>query len=660
MTPTKVERKGLFLHGELDLNDNLTLWAQGSYNASETYNESQPLQSQTNNQFRLFEDNAYLPAGVRTALGTATGTQSFNLTRYSRDMGFNEVDGNVFVTRLSTGLKARINDRWSYDFIVGYQDSHQDLDVRTAIMRNLYAAADAVVNPANNQIVCRSTIYATTTSTTPVANTGMDPGCVPINLFGNGAPSQAAIDFVMGRNTGDIDLKQTTADFNLRGDLGDSVTLGAGPVSFATGLNWRKLTADRTVDPLSAIYKNMTGVRGSPNIDGTYGGYSYYNPSPVTGEVSVKEGYAEFGVPLLKDLPGVQELSTTLAGRLTDYSQSGVENMWKLGLNWTMNDSVRFRATVSKDTRAPSVIELFNTAQVSRGTYTLPPNNRAGAGQNITTGNPNLEPEDAKTFTAGFVFTPASLPGFQASIDWYKINLLGQITAPGGQDIINRCYAGDQEYCAMLTINGQNVTTIASTVTNTDFIAATQANRNETVDNYVSGLDFEVGYRTEIGAGNLNLRLAGLYDLKEHFPDNGCVAGLSGKKTDDLVGAIGACGVNPKIRARLSARYDIGNFGIYVQERYIHSGLRNPNYQTGVDISDNEISAVWYTDMTLNYKLGDLLGGDGELYFNITNLLNKDPPPTNSTGGRSWVDPTEEGLYDVLGRRYVLGARFKW
>jgi outer membrane receptor protein involved in Fe transport len=194
------ERKGLFLHGELDLNDNMTAWAEGSYNASETFNRAQVLQSQTNNQFRIYEDNAYLPAALRTSLGTVTGTQTFNLTRYSRDMGFNEVTGNVFVKRFSTGLKGRFSDRWSYDAILGYQDSHQDLDVRTAIMRNLYAASDAVVNPANGQIVCRSTIYATPTSTTPVAGgTGMDPGCVPVNLFGDGAASAAATNYIMGQ-----------------------------------------------------------------------------------------------------------------------------------------------------------------------------------------------------------------------------------------------------------------------------------------------------------------------------------------------------------------------------------------------------------------------------------------------------------------------------
>jgi iron complex outermembrane recepter protein len=660
--PTTAERKSLFLHGEFDVSDHVTLWAEGGYNASETFNQAQVLQSQTNNQFRIYEDNAFLPAAVKTILVNDPGMDNFTLTRFSRDMGYNEVTGNVFVTRFAAGVKGEINDRWSYDTILGYQDTHQDLDVRTAIMRNIYAAADAVVNPANGQIVCRSTIYATPTSTTPTpGGTGFDPGCVPLNVFGDGSPSQAAINYVMGLNTADIDFKQTTFDVNLRGNFGDDISLGAGPISFATGMNYRRLTAQRTPDPLSAIYKDVATVRGVPNIDGTYGGYSYYNPSPVNGRVSVTEGYVEFGVPLLRDLPGFQELSTTLAGRVTDYSQSGVKNMWKLGLNWTVNDSVRVRGTISADTRAPSVIELFNTAQVTRGTYTLPDSGLQGSGQNITTGNPNLQPEDARTYTAGFVFSPGFLPGFQASLDWYKIQLLGSIEAPGGQQVIDECYAGNLEFCSFLNINGVQGSSPSSVtgLTSTDFIAATLANRNLPADLFTSGLDFDMAYKTAAGPGDLNLRLTGLYLLDRYDPTNGCATGSLGH-ADDLVGAIGDCGLHPKIRARLSAKYDIGRFGMYVQERYIDKGKRNPNYVTGVDISDNEIPATWYTDLTFTYELPTLRGGEGEVYFNITNALDKDPPPTNSGRGRSWVDPTEQSLYDLLGRRYVLGARYKW
>lgn len=153
--------------------------------------------------------------------------------------------------------------------------------------------------------------------------------------------------------------------------------------------------------------------------------------------------------------------------------------------------------------------------------------------------------------------------------------------------------------------------------------------------------------------------MTGNYALKDYDADAGCAIGAAGRTTD-FVGAIGACGINPKIRARVSANYDIGRFGIYVQERYIDKGVLNPNYVTGIDISDNDIPAYWYTDMTLSYELPQLSGGDGEVYLNVTNLFDKEPPATNSTAGRSWIEPTETELYDALGQRFTLGVRYRW
>jgi outer membrane receptor protein involved in Fe transport len=381
--------------------------------------------------------------------------------------------------------------------------------------------------------------------------------------------------------------------------------------------------------------------------------------------VSVTEGYLEIGVPLLKDKPLFQELSTTFAGRVTDYSQSGVVETWKAGINWTINDDLRFRGTMSSDIRAPTVIELFNTAQVSRGTYTLPastaPVRITGAGQNVSIGNPNLSPEEARTYVAGAVFSPRFIPGFQASVDWYKIKLLGSIESTNGQQSIDRCYAGDQTYCALLKVNGTQKITTTVGLTAGDFIEATQALLNQPSQQSTTGVDFEGAYRTGILGGNLNLRLTGTRLLTWFDPNNGCAAGANGS-TKDFVGAAGACGTYPKLTMRGSANYTVGRWGLYVQERFISAAQRNPNYVTGVDISNNDIPAFWYTDATVQFDVGAWKGGSGQLYFTVQNLFDKDPPNTNSTAGRSWVDPTTGavGLYDPLGQRYVAGLRYKF
>ena len=67
--------------------------------------------------------------------------------------------------------------------------------------------------------------------------------------------------------------------------------------------------------------------------------------APVDAENHVYEGALEFNIPLLKDVPGFQDLSTNLADRYTKYSTFDAVESWKIGLNWQIVDSLRFRST---------------------------------------------------------------------------------------------------------------------------------------------------------------------------------------------------------------------------------------------------------------------------------------------------------------------------
>jgi outer membrane receptor protein involved in Fe transport len=332
--------------------------------------------------------------------------------------------------------------------------------------------------------------------------------------------------------------------------------------------------------------------------------------------------------------------------------------MWKLGLNWTVNDSLRFRGTVSADTRAPSVLDLFNTATVTQGRNTVPystsPVGIRSSGQNITTGNPDLKPEHARTYTTGIVLSPSFVPSFQASVDWYKIKIVDQIGGAG--NLIDNCYFGDQEACKGILVNGQPVTTTTG-ITAADFVVVTSKPINTPSGVTTSGLDFATAYTHAAGPGKLGLRLNGVYLLKVENPNSGCATGTLGTTTE-FVGSIG-CGNAPRISGRLQANYDIGRFGVGVTQRYIDKGVINPNFVAGVDITFNDVPAIWYTDLNFNYDAGSWFGGKGSAFLNVTNAFNRDPPVTTQSS-RSWIVPTDFGAYDVQGRRYTLGVRFKW
>ena len=66
---------------------------------------------------------------------------------------------------------------------------------------------------------------------------------------------------------------------------------------------------------------------------------------------------------------------------------------------------------------------------------------------------------------------------------------------------------------------------------------------------------------------------------------------------------------------------------------------------------DTASSQVW-TDLTVKRKMGKW-----EMYGSVINLFDKDPPNYPFTAPSSGFGSSS--LFDVQGRRYQIGARFK-
>src|SRR6185437_12881899 len=66
---------------------------------------------------------------------------------------------------------------------------------------------------------------------------------------------------------------------------------------------------------------------------------------------------------------------------------------------------------------------------------------------------PNLVPERALTQEFGLVFQPVELPGFGASIDYWDIDIKGEIASVSVSYVLAQCYAGVQAYCADIARN---------------------------------------------------------------------------------------------------------------------------------------------------------------------------------------------------------------
>ena len=342
---------------------------------------------------------------------------------------------------------------------------------------------------------------------------------------------------------------------------------------------------------------------------------------------------------------------------MTDYNLSGAQDSWKLGLQWKPSDGLMLRGTDSQDIRAPDVLELFNSASTTVAQdlfpYSTAPTQSRVTGLNVTVGNPQLQPEIAHTVTVGIVLSPTWSSSWQSSVDYYHINIADAIENTSTQGIVDGCHAGVQVDCSLITLNGSPVTSTNGIDINSGSIVVTAPTENIGNES-TSGFDLQSTYSHPMGPGTLSAGVSANYLLTFEQPTS-----ASGCSSTELAGTIGGClgfaAGYPRWSGNLSLQYATSQFSAYVREQIIGSGSADPGAIVGVDISrDMHVPVIEYTNLAFSYNLG--FGGRGQIYLNVTNLLNKAPPVT-ATKATSWVNPTVFQLYDVLGRRFLLGYR---
>ncbi len=336
-----VERYNGFLSGGWDITDSLKSTFELSYGSVRADGRgAQTRDTNAGSVITIRGDNAYLPAAVRSSLLAAgqplTNATSFVLGRMGDDFGFTDNVSKTEVVRALAGLQGSLTETWTWDAYYQYGETQYDQTVAnnriqqqvpgvplaTGQASRIQLAADAVVNPATGQIVCRSTL------------TNPGNGCQPANLFGTYQFSEAAKNYLYGTAWQTQEFKQNVLAANVQGDL---FRTWAGVVPIALGAEYRTNKVATDADPISAT-----------------SGFYVFNSSIVSGEVKVKEGYLETAVPLAKDLPAARSLDLNGAVRLTDYDTSGSVTTWKYGATYEPLSWLRFRATRSRDIRAPN------------------------------------------------------------------------------------------------------------------------------------------------------------------------------------------------------------------------------------------------------------------------------------------------------------------
>ncbi|MET0290974.1 MAG: TonB-dependent receptor, partial [Steroidobacteraceae bacterium] len=449
---TPLDNKVFFTHALFEVTENVEAFVQGTYARAYSVYTQTPPYFQGNTGITVFSGNPFIPATIQQQM-TTRGIPSFGMGIVPASWGTIDISSEYQAWDGSVGLKGSFGDNWKWDAYYQQGRTAFRLDYRNQIsLERAYRAFDAVVAP-NGTVVCQSAL----------ANPAAYGGCVPLNPFGAGSPSQAALDYIHGpQQAWNLNvMRQSSAAANLSGELGAT---WAGPIAVGTGIEWRKLEGAVGSDPISNTAPNYTGIRGLPGAyPGRIGGWLTSNVLPTSGEYDVKEGFVETLIPLARDMSFARELDLNAAFRRTDYSQSGTVNTWKVGLTWRPIDELLLRGTRSRDIRAPGIGDLFS--RDSSGPDTIVIDRVLPAGPSVSVpiiiaGNPMLRPEEADTTTFGLTYQPAWLTGFAASLDYYDISIADVLASVSAQETIDRCALGQQIYCDNLVRTGGNLTAV--------------------------------------------------------------------------------------------------------------------------------------------------------------------------------------------------------
>ena len=606
-------------HFEYQIVDAVRLF--GDFQFSKTKTDS-PLQPGFDAGNVLTLDNPLIPADVR-ALMAAAGQTTLSVGRTNFDHGINhrKVDRNTFT--VVGGLEGEVG---RFNWSTFYQYGRYEADIRRTherIQSRFLESIDVITGPTGTP-VCRNVAARAA-------------GCVPLNLFGNGAASQAAINYFDYTVQTNVVNTQEVGGAQLAGDLFD---LPAGPVKLATGVEYRKETLTVDEDPLARA-RLLQRVIGSS----------------LEADFDVKEIFGEVLVPLIADRQYIKSLSVEGAVRYSDYSTVGGAVAWKLGAQYAPIDDVRFRVTRSRSVRAPNLAEL-NSPGTTSSVFILDPcdatrqnlvTTRAAncstlglsrtfsdpfanqAKNVITSGNPLLKEETSDSWTVGTVITPRAIPGLSVSVDWFQIKIADAINVVPLQRLVDNCVDGASTanpFCALITrradgaITGVNVTPI---------------NVGRLV---TEGVDFQANYSTFVRDDiRLRVSLAGSYMAKNEIQ----VIATDAATLDKNAGEVD----NPRWRINLTPGVTWGQFSADWAIRYI--GKTKVDVQQSAEgRDDNNVSRRIYNDLSLTWAASNGLN----LYGGINNVFDVKPPFSRETvrGDKRGV------LFDNIGRYAFVGA----
>jgi len=598
----------------------------------------------------------------------AAGTYRFSLRRNWVDLGTRDEEMKRELYRAVIGVKGDLGSDWNYEVSANYSEHKESSVITGNVNTQRYLLALDTTTNAAGQIVCRSQVdgrYAGDDVAGNAAQLAADvAACVPLNPFGQGSVSQAALNYLVTPTTAVGKSTQFVASGFVSGNL--PINLPGGAIGVSIGAEYRKETLSYDLDDL------------------TQAGYAFYNaiPSFTAPSFEVKEVFGEISLPLIKDVPLMQELTVTGSGRIADYKGgTGTVYAFSGGATWRPVRDLMFRGSYSKSVRAPYLGDLYSVPgqnftpapndpcsarNINTGSATREANcNAAGrpAGYDyvytasleiLSGGNPNLKAETSKSMTLGGVFQPSFVPGLAISVDYYDITVDDVITSPAVQSALNACYDApdlNNQFCALFERAGA-----AGGPRGEQPFRILEGSYQDSPQNYAKfkarGIDTQIGYNRDFGWGKLSMKGVWTHVIqRDNFTDP---ARPTFKNV--LVGELG----DPEDNFNVSTDLKLGILTLghsfrYLGRQYLntwedYNGVNGQPAQNP-DYADLQMyPSTTYHDVRFDLEVNDKFN----FYGGITNVGDTKPPYGLTGIGAG------SGIYDNRGRFFYAGVTAKF
>ena len=646
MSYPRRDNRGVFAYADRKIfnTDNLRAYVDVNYQNAVTENQLAP--SATGN-FSGSGTELVIPARTASPLPTVDGRAraavagaynpfnpfNIDITGGSRarlaEFGNRIFRNSTDAMLLTAGIKGEnIAGKWNFDS--GYshssiRDTSRNTLVSSSRFNRLLNANDSFFQPG-------SADYLGTTQ--------------PYNPFGYykvSIPNNAAIVNAAKINTKDLNESKLNS-VNAVISTGSLLDLPAGPVGFALGADFRHEELNQYPDPYA----------GTGDLIGS-------SPTATTqGHRKAWGAFAEWNIPVLKNVPGAHDLSATAAVRHENFmTESETTTVPKVGVRWQpIDQSLTLRASWSKGFRQPSLYELYSSPTSGLTPITHPITRVNEPEQDVTVaGNRRLAPEKTKYLNTGVVWSPqvTTLKGLTIGVDYWEADRRGTVTN-NYQDTANRFFGrvpgGAAGSAPGGLLPGESVSLFPDgtiKVVNSVFFNIGQTK--------VAGFDYSVNYlmRTDnVG----RFEFSTVWSQYTHFLQRSAAGGAFSELVNQPT-AEGTGSDNGYLRWKGRTQIDWAYKGVTTVFGGTYTdGFWDVDGNTGNDFF---VRPTWIYDLQISYNFQNHFApflNDTKIAIGARNLFDKDPPFASGNAGNSTGYPGF--LYSSEGRFVYLSLTRKF